>query len=264
MENIQLLHDLEKEIRELSEMEKKIRIRLQNAPEGSLYINQTQKGKYIQYYLYHEGKRIYLPVKEHSKASSYAQKEYDEKVIEIIRGRLQSAKHLLEQYKRKIVNEYAEMPAAKRKLIIPIEPTDEAFVKEWYDQHPDCANPYPIHSELYTERGEMVRSKSEKILADLFYRRKIPYVYEPKLELGNGKTIYPDFLLLDVERRKTYIYEHFGMMDSPDYVKGAMEKLGLYSEQGYWYGDTLLFSFETSVSPLNTKNVERMLSQFLQ
>ena len=72
-----------------------------------------------------------------------------------------------------------------------------------------------------------------------------------------------DFLLLNVKQRKTYIYEHFGLMDHPEYAKNAFEKLNLYSEHGYWYGDTLLFSFETSINPLNTKYVEKMLCHFM-
>ena len=53
------------------------------------------------------------------------------------------------------------------------------------------------------------------------------------------------------------------MMDHPEYIKNTLEKLSLYSENGYWYGDKLLFSFETSINPLNTKNVEKMLNRFI-
>ncbi|MGN0425948.1 MAG: hypothetical protein ACI4FY_11580 [Acetatifactor sp.] len=263
IENIKLREQIEQEIQKLTDIERKLQIRLINAPEGTLYIKKTGMGKYPQFFIRRAGKSAYLPVRDHSSAPAYAQKEYDEKVLAIVCDRLQSAEQMLEKYKKTIGDEYAGMSDEKKKLITPIEPTDEEYVKEWYAQHPGYANPYPNHSALYTERGEMVRSKSEKILADLFYKRNIPYVYEPKMEFGNGKTIYPDFLLLDIVRRKTYIYEHFGMMDNPDYVRSALEKLSQYSDHGYWVGDTLLFSFETSSGPLNTKNVESMLRHFM-
>ena len=35
--------------------------------------------------------------------------------------------------------------------------------------------PYEMIGEIYTNKGEQVRSKSEKIIADELYRRGIPY-----------------------------------------------------------------------------------------
>lgn len=49
---------------------------------------------------------------------------------------------------------------------------------------------------IMTERGERVRSKSEKILADYFYRNGILYKYECPLYLKYFGTIYPDFTFL--------------------------------------------------------------------
>ena len=261
--NIQFQEQLEQEIQKLTELEKRLRNRLATAPEGTLHIHRMGKGKYSQYYTYREGKQIYLPVKKKDFALALAQKEYDEKILTVIEARLKSAKQLLKKYKVSLGDLYVKLSDERKELIIPIAPTDEMFVEDWYEKHPGYANPYPNNSALYTERGETVRSKSEKILADLFYKRNIPYAYEPRMDFGNGKTIYPDFLLLNVKQRKTYIYEHFGLMDHPEYAKNAFEKLNLYSEHGYWYGDTLLFSFETSINPLNTKYVEKMLCHFM-
>ena len=261
--NIQFQVNLEREIQELNELEKKLKLRLANAPEGTLYIGKTGKGNYSQYHIRHQGKLTYLSVSKQELATMLAQKTYDEKALAIIESRLKEAKKLLKKYEVPIEALYSKLSDEKKKLITPIVSTDEMFVKEWYEMHPGSANPYQNNSAIYTERGEVVRSKSEKILADLFFRRKIPYVYEPMLEVGNGKIVYPDFLLLHVKQRKTYIYEHFGMMDHPEYIKNTLEKLSLYSENGYWYGDKLLFSFETSINPLNTKNVEKMLNRFI-
>lgn len=260
---IQFPVNLEQEIQELTELEKKLRLRLVNAPEGTLYISKTGNGNYSQYHIRHQGKLTYLPVSKQELAVALAQKAYDEKALAIIESRLKEAKKLLKKYEFPIEALYSKLSDEKKNLITPIVPTDEMFVKEWYEKYPGSANPYQNNSAIYTERGELVRSKSEKILADLFFRRDIPYIYEPMLEIGKGKILYPDFLLLHIKQRKTYIYEHFGMMDHPEYVKNTLEKLSLYSENGYWYGDKLLFSFETSTNPLNTKNVEKMLRHFI-
>lgn len=265
IENNQFEEHLCREIEELSELQKKLQIQLSNPPEGTLHIQRNGKRKYTQYYMCGEDrKRIYIPKERRDMAYALAQKAYDKQVLSIIQARLKCAEQLLRQYRQTVNGVYSKLSDARRSLVTPIVSTDEAFLMEWYKKHPGSANPYPSGSVLYSERGEAVRSKSEKILADLFFRRGIPYVYEPQIILNSGKAVYPDFLLLNIERRKTYVYEHFGMMDNPEYAKNAVEKLSLYSGNGYWYGDTLLFSVETSISPLDTRNVEKMICYFLK
>lgn len=263
VDNKQLQKQLEREIQELSELRKELRLQLENAPEGSLHIRKSGSGNYLQYYNYLESKRIYLTTERKEIAYALAQKDYNEKVLAIIEARLKSVQQLLKRYKQTVGDLYLKLPAARKNLVTPIIPTDEEFVKAWYEKHPGSVNPYPNNSVIYSERGELVRSKSEKILADLFYRRDIPYVYEPQIIMANGKMLYPDFLLLNLQQRKTYVYEHFGMMDNPEYAKNMCEKIDLYSENGYWYGNNLLFSMETGANPLNTRSIEKMLCHYL-
>lgn len=110
----------------------------------------------------------------------------------------------------------------------------------------------------YTDNGEHVRSKSEKIIADKFAKEGIPYVYEPVCEL-NRKGLHPDFVLLNQESRQTYFYEHFGMMDKPEYAIAAVKKIAKYRELGYEYGKNLLYSFETGVDGLNINDLNRII-----
>lgn len=105
----------------------------------------------------------------------------------------------------------------------------------------------------------MVRSKSEVILTNLFKKHGIPYVYEPRLLLKDGKAYYPDFLLLNVRKRKTYLYEHLGMMDDPQYISRNLRKINIYADNGYILGNNFLCSFETSDIPLDEKAVEKMI-----
>lgn len=264
IENNQFKEQLCREIEELSELQKQLQLQLINPPEGTLHIQKNGKGKYTQYFICGEDrKRIYIPKEKRDMAYALAQKAYDKQVLSIIQARLKCAKQLLRQYGQTVSGAYSKLSDARRSLVTPLVLTDEEFLAEWYEKHQGSANPYPNGSVVYSERGEAVRSKSEKILADLFFRHGIPYVYEPQMVLNNGKAVYPDFLLLDVRRRKTYVYEHFGMMDNPEYARNAVEKLGLYSENGYWYGDTLLFSSETGSNPLDTRKVEKMIGHFL-
>ena len=67
--------------------------------------------------------------------------------------------------------------------------------REWlygnYEQ-----NPYKPEQKIYkTKSGIMVRSKSERSLADFFTERGVAFRYEAKLAI-NGKVYYPDFMIL--------------------------------------------------------------------
>ena len=67
-------------------------------------------------------------------------------------------------------------------------------------------NPYYPEQKVYpTKKDEMVRSKSEVMLADMYCEMGIPYRYEAELVLKNGKKRYPDFTLLKTGRvQKTW------------------------------------------------------------
>ena len=66
---------------------------------------------------------------------------------------------------------------------------------------------------ILTAKGERVRSKSEKILADYFYSRKIPYHYEKPLHLRGYGIVYPDFTLLSRKTRREVYWEHEGLVE---------------------------------------------------
>ena len=66
-----------------------------------------------------------------------------------------------------------------------------------------------------TERGDLVRSKSELVIADKLHARGIDYGYEQPLMLSNGRTRYPDFTIADHARGVTFYWEHLGMLDNP-------------------------------------------------
>lgn len=165
-------------------------------PEGSLRIIKS-KGKYPQYYHYQgEGERQekslrYLSKKEMKLVQKLAQKQYDMDVMECLGRRIDTIRNFLEHYKVADIQAIYENLSAERKaLVSPVIKTDEMFECEWRGSIRANLNEFPKEIEIYTEAGECVRSKSEKILADGFRRLGIPYVYEPELELADGSRIY--------------------------------------------------------------------------
>ena len=82
-----------------------------------------------------------------------------------------------------------------------------------------------------TERGDLVRSKSEWIIADKLHAAHIDYQYEQPKML-NGVERYPDFTIIDDDSGKTWYWEHNGMMTSEDYRRRWERKLAAYRREG--------------------------------
>ena len=82
-----------------------------------------------------------------------------------------------------------------------------------------------------TARGEMVRSKSEVILADHLAGKGVDYAYEQPLTI-KGVTKYPDFTVEDMESGVNFYWEHCGMLHVPNYRRRWEEKLAWYEANG--------------------------------
>ena len=83
-----------------------------------------------------------------------------------------------------------------------------------------------------TERGELVRSKSELVIADKLHARGIDYQYEQPLPLSGRRVRYPDFTIADHARGITIYWEHLGMLDDPGYRRRWERKRKEYIAAG--------------------------------
>jgi len=68
-----------------------------------------------------------------------------------------------------------------------------------------------------TARGELVRSKSEVIIANELHNRGIDYAYEKELQFDNGPPRFPDFTIEDAASGLTVYWEHCGMLTDRGY-----------------------------------------------
>lgn len=80
-----------------------------------------------------------------------------------------------------------------------------------------------------TVRGELVRSKSEVIIANALYYHHVEYVYEPEVKL-EGRVKRPDFKVVDDDTGEEWYWEHCGMMDDPKYKKRWEDKKAFYKK----------------------------------
>jgi hypothetical protein len=81
-----------------------------------------------------------------------------------------------------------------------------------------------------TVRGELVRSKSEVIIANMLHERGLDYAYERRL-VHDGEVRYPDFLIDDPDTGLTVYWEHLGLLHNPDYRARWERKLAWYRSQ---------------------------------
>jgi len=82
-----------------------------------------------------------------------------------------------------------------------------------------------------TERGDLVRSKSEWIIADKLHFANIDYQYEQPKML-DGVERFPDFTIVDDDSGKIWYWEHNGIIGNEDYRKRWERKLAAYRREG--------------------------------
>jgi hypothetical protein len=93
-----------------------------------------------------------------------------------------------------------------------------------------------IHEAL---SGDMLRSKSEVIIANLLHERVIPFRYEQPLFAGDGTIRLPDFTITWAGR--TYYWEHLGRLDLADYADEWKHKRAWYER---WFPGQLVTTEE--------------------
>lgn len=238
--------------------------KLKNVPEET--IRTSSRGDFHQYYRLdeHTGKRIYVSRKRTEDVRPIIQKEYELKVSKAIDEQLKMLeKYIVRSNINKITDIYEESCNAKKALITPIITSDNDYIKNWLASIPACQNPYPPKKTYETMNKEIVKSKSEKIIADTLLNKNIPYVYEPRLDLDNQITKYPDFVALNVRKRKTIYWEHFGRLADEDYCLDSFYKLMIYEQNGIVLGDNLIITMESKDIELDIHSVDTNIKRYL-
>lgn len=132
------------------------------------------------------------------------------------------------------------------------------MIHEPFDKNPQ----FPERCIHKTSSGNLVRSKSEALIDMLLYINKIPFRYECALHLDNT-TIYPDFTIRHPKTGQFYYWEHFGLMDNPDYIKKTFFKLQLYASNGLLPTIHLITAYETKEAPLSSEWIEFLIHTYL-
>ena len=252
----------------LNKLIKYLEKRLIDAPKGHLRVR-TWRGVVEYYYCdgYGAGNEVnkngrYIKKKEQAIAKKLAQRDYDMHLLKISKERVEAIEWFVEKYANNNLDEvYRTLNPSRKVLIDEVYVCDEEYVKRW--QAIEYQGKYIDDEvgEIVTNKGERVRSKSEKIIADKLSALGIPYRYEYPIILNDSTKVYPDFTILKMPEREEIYLEHFGMMDKIEYVESALSKLRMYERNGVILGVNLFITQETSQYPLNAKVLTKLLKQ---
>ncbi|MCR5458328.1 MAG: hypothetical protein K6F51_00360 [Acetatifactor sp.] len=221
--------------------------------------------KKTKYYYYIDDKYI---GKKHglTQIKEMARDEYWDRLLPILETEKNVLRRALKTEQR-LADAYCKMHEGKQALFtpdyMPVEKKIKYFEAEEYvglDFEEDD------RTEFITNRGERVRSKSEKIIADELTRWGIPYKYEKPLPLnvnGKIKDFYPDFTAMNKNTGEIRYVEHLGMMDHPNYFKNTLTKLDVYEKNGLLIGRDVILLHESSYRPLNTRVIADYIEEYL-
>ena len=256
------MEQLKQKQTEFLNLAKRLQDYIKTAPKEKL--RSRKKGSHYQYYLEKNKKRTYIAKKNIETARKIAQRDYYQKLLPGLLKNLKAMQHFSKEYNTTSLEQsYTNLSAARKQLVEPIFIDDETYASQWqaknYERKKD-----PPDGGLMTNKDEVVRSKSEVIIANLLKDKKVPYHYEYPVQLYNGNIIHPDFFCLNKRTRQEFYWEHCGMMDDLTYTTNLTQRISDYSKTGIIPGKNLILTFETARTPIETKAVERMIEVFLE
>ena len=233
---------------------------LSNLPTGELAVYQNRK-RYYRYFYYDGTSKQYLSSKEKTLAQKLTYKKY-----------LTLKKNYLES-KITAINSYTDLTQDSLKelnfflsnkgylsLLKQVDCIKETPFSNWQKEKYNT-NPNFIEQLTYAcPSGNHVRSKSEVFIDMVLYQHNIPYRYEAELKLGNH-SYYPDFTIMHPLTNEIIYWEHFGMMDEPEYRRKAYNKLSYYGAHNIIPGNNLIATFESKKNPFSFSQAEATLTQ---
>lgn len=230
-------------------------------PEGKLICSHT--GKYCKWECSNGKTKTYIPKKDRSLAEKLAAKKY----LSALWSDLAHEKYAIDLYLRSHsnykskVDELLTGSTEVEKLLSPyFNPVSRELV-EWMKSPYETNPKNPEHLTQKIGPNEFVRSKSEAMIAKVLKHNKIPFRYEEELLLDDIE-MYPDFTIRHPKTGETYYWEHFGLLDKPDYVRKMHFKLQTFTKHNIMPGINLITTYENQDAPLTFEMIELMVAYY--
>lgn len=244
---------------------------LQDAPKGYLTVRNRKSGQSY-YWTYYEG---------HGKARQQKQVNISNNPEFILRLTnkmintiiLANCQHnlpflvqLLEEYQSISADEIIADCARKYEDVM--NRRKEQQIERWLAAPYEKAPFNPDRHVHETDCGELVRSKSEQILANTLFALNIPFHYEERFHYSTGNIgrVFPDFTIMLPDGRFLY-WEHLGLLSNQDYCYHNADKLHIYQLNGLVISKDLILTMDDNKgsfsSALINQNIrERILPYF--
>lgn len=155
-------------------------------------------------------------------------------------------------YKLRDYSSAAYSDVARRFTCLFEQPDIVEHKKKYYEQA-------LIHRTL---KGELVRSKSEVIIANMLFEADIKYEYEKELDLGDDGIRIPDFTIDDAESGMLFYWEHCGMLGDAVYNKHWQEKKAIYEKHDIIEGENLIVSGDSLSGGIDSAAIKALIDKY--
>lgn len=228
---------------------------LKTLPAGKLTVARQGKGTY--YSEFEAGSKTYLGTADNEMVKALQQRRFLEASIQRIDHNLK----LMDQYVQAYqpidrLSVLQALPGAYRDTE-DLNLTGDTWAQAPYDK----STQYPQWLTHQTLKGDLVRTKSEALVANLLYNKGIPYHYEENLKLPEG-VIAPDFKIAVRSENRFKLLEHCGMLGSDKYVRRFNWKLQTYIRNGYIPWRDVFFTFDDLSGSIDTKAISQMMDHY--
>lgn len=274
--------ELEKNVRNLHELEENYTRELADCPSGTL-LNNRNIGTPHYYHSYYDAngdwKRITLPPGD-PMIGILARKEYLRLTIPVIQKNIKLLERVLARYASLDPADIIKMARRAYRLLPDqsfftgahenelwktvenLEALTDELIEYRCDSHMAWANadypknPYPYHGLHLTSFGLRVRSRGEIVIAEVAHSMGVPFRYDQIITLDDGSTISPDFTFENSYYEEFYI-EYCGMMDLPDYVRRHLVKRARYEQNSIneWNNIRYIYSRDDSLNATEVRHI---------
>lgn len=234
---------------------------LQQLPDGTFYT--AQNGKYRKWFRYINGKCELIKKTNRPFAEQLAAAAFIRFQLEELNKDADAANAYLRNASDKDTIAFFEEHPDFRELLKNYSPLS-AKAAEW------AAAPYKrpdpdYKGTLYkTLKGDLVKSRSEQMIADALFLAGIPYRYECGVSFNNGKTwFYPDFMIMHPRTGEILLWEHFGMEELEYYRHKNANKMYVYFENGFVPGKNLICTASNDQLRLTHARIQANIHEYL-
>lgn len=236
----------------------KIKAELATLPSGNLICSRNYTR--FKWYCTNGSHRTYIPKKDRPLAEQLARKKY----LTLRLRDLLNEQHAISaylnhhQFPTNQAEELLTNSSEFQNLLKPYFKPLSHKLSEWASAPYERSTKYPeqlIHKSI---SGNILRSKSEAMIDTLLYIHKVPFHYEEALYLGET-ILFPDFTIMHPVTGVIYYWEHFGMIDSPNYAQSTFSKLQLYTSYEIYPSIQLIITFETKSHPFTMEDAEKII-----